>query len=164
MPDTLDEEVLQADSAANTQSGCRTTQLIYDSRHAKACTMSQTILERAKELITKLIRVHHLSPDDANVIFLSRYTTLQSLHRAEAAGQCSISKYAVTCLECGNTFKLFSSRQATGRRRQLTKQIRGLVIPARAAVGAVPRRDAVVRPLDAEIPGRRQAAPVPQLD
>ncbi|ETX03836.1 MucR family transcriptional regulator [Candidatus Entotheonella palauensis] len=121
----------------------------------------------AKELVAEYIRVHHLSPDDANALLLSTHDTLLSLHHTEMLRSVptleadekgvapdwkrSIAKYAVTCLECGATFRQLSarhlrvhdldsrsyrakygiprtqplsSRQATARRRELAQQIR----------------------------------------
>jgi predicted transcriptional regulator len=130
--------------------------------------MSQTLLEMAKDLVTEQIRVHHLSPDDAKSLLLSTHSTLLSLHQREAPGltitspetgseaaqvdwKRSITKHAVTCLECGNTFRQLSlrhlrvhdldpnsyrtkygipstqplsSRDATARRREFAQQIR----------------------------------------
>ena len=129
--------------------------------------MPQTLLEMAKELVTELIRAHRLSPEDAHELLLSTHATLQSLHQQEAPGAVvnahagdearsagwkrSISQHAVTCLECGESFRQLSSRhlrqhgidtatyrrkhgiprtqplssrQATARRRQLAREIR----------------------------------------
>lgn len=75
--------------------------------------MSQTLLEMAKELVTtELIRVHHLSPDDATALLASTHVALQGMHHTEATSgprtseevasadwKRSITKYAVTCLE-----------------------------------------------------------------
>lgn len=129
--------------------------------------MSQTLLEMAKDLGIEQIRVHHLPPDDAKSLLLSTHATLLSMHGVEAPAAVirsateeegrqpdwkrSISKHAITCLECGNTFRQLSSRhlrvhdldpnsyrakygipsmqplssrQATARRRELAQQIR----------------------------------------
>jgi predicted transcriptional regulator len=130
--------------------------------------MAQTLLEMAKELVTELIRAHHLSPDDARSLLLSTHAALQSLHHSEASNSAaaspdtygeaapatwrrSITKHAVTCLECGDSFRQLSSRhlrvhnldareyrskygipstqplssrEATARRRELAQQIR----------------------------------------
>jgi len=130
--------------------------------------MPQSLLEMAKELVTELIRVHRLSPEDAHALLMSTHATLQSLHQHEAPGvvaahasaggearasgwRRSISQHAVTCLECGESFRQLSSRhlrqhgidtatyrrkhgiprtqplssrQATARRRQLAREIR----------------------------------------
>ena len=129
--------------------------------------MPQSLLEMAKELVTELIRVHRLSPEDAHALLMSTHATLQGLHQQEAPGAAahapagdearasgwrrSISQHAVTCLECGESFRQLSSRhlrqhgidtatyrrkygiprtqplssrQATARRRQLAREIR----------------------------------------
>lgn len=130
--------------------------------------MSQTLLEMAKDLVAEQIRVHRLSPEDAKSLLLSTHATLLSLHQREAPGfattgletgreatrvdwRRSITKHAVTCLECGNAFRQLSlrhlrvhnldphsyrtkygipstqplsSRDATARRRELAQQIR----------------------------------------
>lgn len=130
--------------------------------------MPQTLLEMAKDLVTEQIRVHHLSPEDAKSLLLHTHSTLLSLHQHEAPGiavpnseavskatqvdwKRSITKHAVTCLECGNAFRQLSlrhlrvhdldpnsyrtkygipstqplsSRDATARRRELAQQIR----------------------------------------
>lgn len=130
--------------------------------------MAQTLLEMAKELVTELIKVHHLSAEEVHALLMSTHITLQSLQQAEVSasvgtdsathngdGQAewkhSISKYAIICLECGQTFRQLSSRhlrlhsldakayrikygiprtqplssrQATARRREIAHQIR----------------------------------------
>ncbi len=89
--------------------------------------MTQTLLEMSKELVTELIRAHHLSPDDAQATLLSTHAILQSLHDAEASSATatksathaeteptnwkrSITKHSITCLECGQTFRQLSTR------------------------------------------------------
>ena len=130
--------------------------------------MSKTLLEMAKDLVAEQIRVHHLSPDDAKSLLMSTHATLLSLHQREAPERAaaglelggaaaqvdwkrSITKHAVTCLECGSSFRQLSlrhlrmhdldpnayrakygipssqplsSRDATARRRELARQIR----------------------------------------
>jgi predicted transcriptional regulator len=129
--------------------------------------MSQTLIEMVKDLVIEQIRVHHLSPDDAKTLLLSTHATLLSMHHVEtplsgaspdvkvdlANGDWkrSITKHAITCLECGNTFRQLSSRhlrvhdldsnsyrrkhgipstqplssrEATARRRELAQQIK----------------------------------------
>lgn len=130
--------------------------------------MPQTLLEMAKELVAEQIRVYHISPDDAQDLLRSTHTTLLSLHQMETSDsaptrsqthgevtlvpwQSSITKHAVICLECGNSFRQLStrhlrihdldarsyrrkygipstqplsSRNATARRRELVRQIR----------------------------------------
>ncbi|ETW98511.1 MAG: hypothetical protein ETSY1_18440, partial [Candidatus Entotheonella factor] len=88
--------------------------------------MSQTLIEMAKELVAEQIRVHHLSPEDATSLLQSTHATLLSLHHEETprltsaspssdaetpvSWKQSITKHAITCLECGNTFRQLSSR------------------------------------------------------
>lgn len=89
--------------------------------------MTQTLLEMSKELVTELIRAHHLSPDDAQATLLSTHAILQSLHDAEASSSTatrlptqaeieptnwkrSITKHSITCLECGQSFRQLSTR------------------------------------------------------
>lgn len=79
-----------------------------------------------KDLVTELIRVHHLSPNDAKSLLLSMHATLLSLQQQEAPAATtspethkevtqsdwkrSISKHSITCLECGDTFRQLSAR------------------------------------------------------
>ena len=95
--------------------------------NAKELSMAQTLLEMAKELVTELIRVHHLSPEDANALLLSTHSAMQNLQHAETSTsgapsmptyvdakssdwKRSITKHSVTCLECGSTFRQLSAR------------------------------------------------------
>lgn len=129
--------------------------------------MSQGLIELAKDLVAEQIRVNHLSSDEANSLLQITHATLLSLHQDEMFGsaaprpeadgeetpawQRSITKHAVICLECGNSFRQLSSRhlrvhdlnsrsyrakygipstqplsshRATARRRELVRQIR----------------------------------------
>ncbi len=129
--------------------------------------MSPTLLEMSKELVTELIRQHRVSQEEVQTLLQSTHITLQALYQAELSGTLPIStspeedtqkiwkraitKYAVTCLECGQSFRQLSVRHlrrhdldartyrakyhipktqplsslaATARRRQLAKQIR----------------------------------------
>ncbi|ETW92689.1 MAG: hypothetical protein ETSY1_42590 [Candidatus Entotheonella factor] len=130
--------------------------------------MTQTLLEMAKELVAEQIRQYHVSSDEAQILLRNTHATLQTLHHMEMSGshamngtpseeeqsegwRKSISKYAIRCMECGNTFKQLSTRHlrihdldargyrakygiprtqalssltATARRRELAKQIR----------------------------------------
>lgn len=88
--------------------------------------MSQALIEMAKELVTELIHVHHLAPDDATSLLQRTHATLMSLQKDEtfksdAADapntrvasmhwKSSIAKRTVTCLECGATFRQLSLR------------------------------------------------------
>ncbi|WP_089939935.1 MucR family transcriptional regulator [Candidatus Entotheonella palauensis] len=130
--------------------------------------MSQSLLEMTKELITEQIRKGRVPPGETQALLLSIHATLQRLYETEMSGAVttspnpnepgsrvdwkrSIAKHAVTCLECGETFKQLSSRHlrrhnldprsyrtkygipsmqplsahvATARRRELARQIR----------------------------------------
>jgi len=130
--------------------------------------MSKTLLEMAKDLVAEQIRTHRLSPDDVKSLLASTHATLLGLYQREvpeaaAVGsetngkttrvdwRRSITKHAVTCLECGSSFRQLSlrhlrvhdldpqsyrakygipstqplsSRDATARRRELAQQIR----------------------------------------
>ncbi len=137
--------------------------------------MSQTLLEMAKELVAEQIRVHHLSPDDANALF--QEGTAPDWKR-------SITKYAITCLECGNSFRQLSrrhlrvhdldsrsyrrkygipstqplsSRQATARRRELARQIRPWEQVASRRAGAEAEPDTTVPKTGRATRGRARA-------
>ncbi len=130
--------------------------------------MPQTLLEMAKDLVTEHIRRGQVATDEAQALLLSTHQTLLRLQQAETSGatpvgseqsgvstpvdwRSTITKYDITCLECGGTFKNLSARHlgahdldtrayrekygipktqplsshaATARRRQLAKQIR----------------------------------------
>ncbi|ETW97430.1 MAG: hypothetical protein ETSY2_44670 [Candidatus Entotheonella gemina] len=130
--------------------------------------MSQALLEMAKELVTEQIRMKRVQSEDVQPLLRATYETLLSLQQNEMSGSAaansgmpdadpsaiwkrSIAKYAITCLECGGTFKQLSRRHlrihdldsksyrakygiprtqplsarvATARRRELAKQIR----------------------------------------
>ncbi len=130
--------------------------------------MSQPLLEMAKELVTEQIRQNRISPEEAQTLLQSTHATLQALHQTELSGTVpistpppaegtpeswkrSITKHAVTCLECGDSFKQLSTRHlrrhdldtrsyrakygipktqplscltATARRREVARQIR----------------------------------------
>ncbi|ETW98960.1 MAG: hypothetical protein ETSY1_16785 [Candidatus Entotheonella factor] len=130
--------------------------------------MSQTLLEMAKDLVTEQIRMGRVQAEDMQSLLRTTYDTLLRLQQYEMARDTaasperpgadpsaiwkrSIAKHAVTCLECGNTFKQLSrrhlrihdldaksyrakygiprtqplsARAATARRRELAMQIR----------------------------------------
>ncbi len=130
--------------------------------------MPQTLMEMAKELVTEQIRMHHVPLADTQALLQQTHATLLSLHQAEVssassappatdrqdaseAWKSSINKHAVTCMECGETFKQLgarhlakhdldprsyrakygiprtqplSARAATARRREVAQQIR----------------------------------------
>src|ERR1700704_3878596 len=89
--------------------------------------MSQTLLEMAKDLVLAQIEAHTLSPDDMHTALQQTYTSLQALKTQEDAyghvavgtpetpparvdWRKSMTKYTVTCLECGASFKQMSVR------------------------------------------------------
>jgi predicted transcriptional regulator len=85
--------------------------------------MPQSILEIAKELTLALIEAGNIPPDDLQDTLQKTYATLTALKAQEAAGTPipvfdappvhwpqSITKYAVVCLACGQTFKQLSRR------------------------------------------------------
>ncbi len=89
--------------------------------------MSQDLIEMAKDLVAAQIRVHHLSPDEANSLLRSAHATLLSLHQVEAPNSAttspetdgevaradwkrSITRHTIICLECGDTFRQLSAR------------------------------------------------------
>ena len=89
--------------------------------------MSQTLLEMAKDLVMAQIQAKTLPPDEMHVVLQQTYARLQTLKVQEDANgsmavatpeippkpvnwRKSITKYAVTCLECGASFKQLSVR------------------------------------------------------
>jgi predicted transcriptional regulator len=89
--------------------------------------MPQTLLEMAKDLVMAQIEAHRLSPEEMRHALQQTYTTLQALQVQEDAGgsvavatpetspepvnwKKSITKHAVTCLECGQALKQLSVR------------------------------------------------------
>jgi predicted transcriptional regulator len=88
--------------------------------------MSQTLLEMAKDLVMAQITAHRLSPEEMHQALQQTYATLQALKAQEDANgsvvvaperspapvnwKQSITKYHVTCLECGQSLKQLSVR------------------------------------------------------
>jgi predicted transcriptional regulator len=89
--------------------------------------MSQTLLEMAKDLVLAQIQAQQLSPEKMHTALQRTYASLLALktqedaHGRVAVGtpetpparvdwRKSITKYAVTCLECGASFKQMSVR------------------------------------------------------
>src|SRR2546425_12165 len=89
--------------------------------------MSQTLLEMAKDLVLAQITTHNLPPDEMHYALQQTYASLQALKAQEDANgsvaiatpetppapvhwRKSITKHAVTCLECGASFKQLSVR------------------------------------------------------
>ena len=89
--------------------------------------MSQTLLEMAKDLVMAQIEAHRLSPDEMHTALQQTYASLRALktqedaHGSIAVGtpktpsqpvnwRKGITKHAVMCLECGQSFKQLSVR------------------------------------------------------
>jgi predicted transcriptional regulator len=89
--------------------------------------MPQSLLEMAKDLIMAQIEAHKLSPEDMHQALQQTYASLQALQALENGHgdvvtvtpepprepghwKKSITKHAVTCLECGASFKQLSVR------------------------------------------------------
>ena len=133
--------------------------------------MSQTLLEMTKDLVLAQIHTQHLPPESIQAALHSTYEILRHLETAESPGENgngnetsqglenhadvdwrrSITRHAIRCLECGETFKQLSlrhlsthdldprayrakyhiprsqslsAREVTARRRELAQQIR----------------------------------------
>ena len=87
--------------------------------------MTQTVLEMAKDLTCSLVETGRLSAENVQDVLQQTHTTLSALKGQEESGAVtalsvavaspvnwrkSISKHAITCLECGDTFKQLSIR------------------------------------------------------
>jgi len=84
--------------------------------------MSESLVEMAKELVRELIQAGQLLPNDIQNALQSTYQSLMELKRQEETGSStaetsgivdwekSISRHAVMCLECGQTFKQLATR------------------------------------------------------
>jgi predicted transcriptional regulator len=89
--------------------------------------MSQTLLEMAKDLVMAQIQAHKLSLEEMHQALQQTYASLQALKAQEDANgsvtvatpetlqepvhwRKSITKHAVTCLECRASFKQLSVR------------------------------------------------------
>ena len=88
--------------------------------------MSQTLLEMAKDLILAQIQAQKLSPEDMHTALQQTYSSLLALQAQEDSNgtvvvatpetptavnwRKSITKYHVTCLVCGASFKQLSVR------------------------------------------------------
>jgi predicted transcriptional regulator len=103
------------------------TGLGFLTTHTKECSMSQTLLEMAKDLVLAQIQAQRLSPEEMQQALQQTYTSLQALKRQEDAHgsvavatpetpskpinwRKSITKHTVMCLECGASFKQLSVR------------------------------------------------------
>jgi predicted transcriptional regulator len=87
--------------------------------------MTQTLLEMAKDLTRSLVETGSLSADNVQDVLQQTHTTLRALKGQEESGDMtalpvadaspvdwrkSISKHAITCLECGLAMKQLSIR------------------------------------------------------
>jgi predicted transcriptional regulator len=82
--------------------------------------MPQSLLEMAKELIQAEIEAGQLSVEDMPDALQKTYASLMTLQAKETgtiapppsptAWRKSITKYTITCLECGRTFKQLNGR------------------------------------------------------
>ena len=84
--------------------------------------MPQSVIEMAKELVMELIQAGQLSPDDMQNALQNTYRSLMDLKAREETGsgtaatpgtvdwRKSITRHAVTCLECGQSFRQLSGR------------------------------------------------------
>ena len=88
--------------------------------------MTPSLLSMAKDLVMANIQAGHVTPDAVSELLQSTYSTLARLQATEesetqspgASAQAaavkdwkaSISPHAVTCMECGATFKQLSTR------------------------------------------------------
>jgi len=89
--------------------------------------MSQSLLEMAKDLVLAQIEAHRPSPEEMHQALQQTYTTLMTLQAQEDADgsvpvttpaippkpvdwRKSLTKHAVICLECGQSYKQLSVR------------------------------------------------------
>ena len=86
--------------------------------------MAQTVLEMAKELTMAQISAGQVTPEDMQSVLQQTYDSLMELKVHEETGapssaqasaiptnwRKSITKHAITCLECGQSFKQLSIR------------------------------------------------------
>jgi predicted transcriptional regulator len=84
--------------------------------------MPQTILEMAKDLVQAQVQAGQLSPEAMQEALQSTYASLVTLKTQEETGTStaaipqtadwkkSITRHAITCLECGQSFKQLSLR------------------------------------------------------
>ena len=97
----------------------------FPSTLTKECSMSQTLLEMAKDLVLAQIEAHRLSPEEMHAALQQTYSSLSALQAQEDASgsvvvatpetpagpvhwRKSITKHHVTCLACGASFKQLS--------------------------------------------------------
>jgi predicted transcriptional regulator len=100
--------------------------IMLSNPHTKEWLMSQTLLEMTKDLVLAQIHAHTLSPEAMHHALQQTYASLKALKAQEdAQGRSlargtpepppepvnwrqSITKHQVTCLECGQPFKLLT--------------------------------------------------------
>src|SRR5262245_45592332 len=104
-----------------------TKRLFLSATLTKECSMSQTLLEMAKDLVLAQIAAHRLAPEEMHLALQHTYASLKALQSQEDAKgsvavatpetppkpvdwRKSITKHVVTCLECGDSFKQLSVR------------------------------------------------------
>jgi predicted transcriptional regulator len=95
--------------------------------HTKECSMLQTLLEMAKDLVLAQIHAQKLSPEEMQTALQHTYNSLLTLQAQEGSNgivpvvtpqtlpepihwKKSITKHTVTCLACGASFKQLSVR------------------------------------------------------
>jgi predicted transcriptional regulator len=103
------------------------TLLLRSTASIQECSMSQTLLEMAKDLVMAQIAAHRLSPEDMHQALQQTYASLQALKAQEDVNgsvvvvtpetppervnwRKSITKHTVMCLECRASFKQLSVR------------------------------------------------------
>ena len=59
--------------------------VLLSNPYTKECSMSQTLLEMAKDLVMAQIETHRLSPEDMHQALQQTYTTLMTLKAQEDA-------------------------------------------------------------------------------
>lgn len=89
--------------------------------------MSSLVIKMATDLVVAQTHAQQLTPDEARELLLSTHATLLALQSQETVGasespgpaspsaprpdwRSSILRHAITCLECGATFKQLSAR------------------------------------------------------
>ena len=87
--------------------------------------MAQSVIEMAKDLVVVQIHAGHVPPEDMQMALQRTYARLAELQTREASGvlrvptedaheqvhwKKSLTKHAVTCLECGASFTQLSVR------------------------------------------------------
>ena len=84
--------------------------------------MSESLLTMAKDIVQAQIEAGHATPDHLTELLNATYATFQHLHDSEQTGSSetapqapvdwkkSITKHAVTCLECGASFRQLTTR------------------------------------------------------